>query len=213
MKKTKDIHTGKSLCPVSTSRKKMKKTLYTTAAALALLLSACGGLKNASSNGGKAVETDAVTSATTMTSTAQVTPNDQVLSVKELIGIYANPDNMDAAMKKYGYKVQKDYEIFRVAKYDKMYYKNCRLPQKIVDGKYADYPRALRAGISSYVAVGDDAAMMGVFNDNAYENLVQQVLAAGFHLDMEGNDDIYTNGTYYIACNKSYRTLRITTVS
>ena len=115
--------------------------------------------------------------------------------------------------KKYGYKVQNAYEVFRVAKYDKMYYKNCRLPKKIVDGKFEDYPRALRDGISSYVAVGDGAVMIGVFNDNAYNNLVSQVRAAGFQLDMEGNEDIYTNGSYYIACNKNYRTVRITKVS
>ena len=115
--------------------------------------------------------------------------------------------------KKYGYKVQNAYEVFRVAKYDKMYYKNCRLPKKIVDGKFEDYPRALRDGISRYVAVGDGAVMIGVFNDNAYNNLVSQVRAAGFQLDMEGNEDIYTNGSYYIACNKNYRTVRITKVS
>lgn len=57
------------------------------------------------------------------------------------------------------------------------------------------------------------ALMIGVFNDNAYNNLVSQVRAAGFQLDMEGNEDIYTNGSYYIACNKNYRTVRITKVS
>ena len=31
----------------------------------------------------------------------------------------------------------------------------------------------------------------------------------GFHLDMEGNEDIYTDGKYYIACNKNNRTVRI----
>lgn len=55
--------------------------------------------------------------------------------------------------------------------------------------------------------------MIGVFNDNAYNNLVSQVRAAGFQLDMKGNEDIYTNGSYYIACNKNYRTVRITKVS
>lgn len=62
-------------------------------------------------------------------------------------------------------------------------------------------------------AMGDGAVMIGVFNDNAYNNLVSQVRAAGFQLDMEGNEDIYTNGSYYIACNKNYRTVRITKVS
>lgn len=143
----------------------------------------------------------------------QVTPNDQVISVQELVNMFANADNMDAEMKKYGYKVVSDYEVFRVARYSKMFYKNCRLPKKIVEHKYEDYPRALKAGISSYVAVGDDGVMVGVFNNNAYENLVAQVKANGFRLDMEGNEDIYTNGIYYIACNKSYRTVRVTKVS
>ena len=188
----------------------MKKTLYAPAAALMLLLSACGGLKNASADQSGSTATDATTSATTAAPTEQVTPNDQVLNVEELINAFTDAASMDAAMKKYGYKVQPNYEILRVAKYDKMYYKNCRLPKKIVEGKYEDYPRALRQGISSYVAVGDGAVMVGVFNDNAYTNLVAQVRSAGFTLDMEGNEDIYTNGAYYIACNKNYRTVRIT---
>ena len=51
--------------------------------------------------------------------------------------------------------------------------------------------------------------MLGVFNNNAYQNLVDQVKMNGFTLDMEGNEDIYTNGKYYIACNKNNRTVRI----
>lgn len=188
----------------------MKKTLYAPAAALMLLLASCGGLKNASSEQPGNAATDATTSATTATPAEQVTPNDQLLNVEELVNAFTDATSMDAAMKKYGYKVQPNYEIFRVAKYDKMYYKNCRLPKKIVEGKYEDYPRALRQGISSYVAVGDGAVMVGVFNENAYNNLVAQVRSAGFTLDMEGNEDIYTNGAYYIACNKNYRTVRIT---
>ena len=157
----------------------MKKTLYSSAFALTLLLSSCGLILHTSQGGNDGLQKEA---------TAEVAP-----AVAE--------------------EPVAPYEVFRVAKYDKMYYKNCRLPKKIVDGKFEDYPRALRDGISSYVAVGDGAVMIGVFNDNAYNNLVSQMRAAGFQLDMEGNEDIYTNGSYYIACNKNYRTVRITKVS
>lgn len=191
----------------------MRKIFYASLAAVALLLSSCSALKTSTSGNAAQSATDGTTTATTPADAQSVAPNDQLLSVAELVKVFADPANMDVAMQKYGYKVQHGYEVFRVASYDKMFYKNCRLPKKIVDGKYEDYPRALRAGISSYVAVGDGAVMLGVFNDNAYENLVAQVRAAGFQLDMEGNDDIFTNGIYYIACNKGYRTVRVTKVS
>lgn len=171
-------------------------------------------LDPATSQGGNdGLQKEATAEAAPAVAEEPVAPNDQLLNVEELVSVFTDAAHMDAAMKKYGYKVQNAYEVFRVAKYDKMYYKNCRLPKKIVDGKFEDYPRALRDGISSYVAVGDGAVMIGVFNDNAYNNLVSQVRAAGFQLDMEGNEDIYTNGSYYIACNKNYRTVRITKVS
>lgn len=191
----------------------MRKTFYALAFAATLILSGCGALKTATPSQNASGAADTRTGATTPADAQAVAPNDQLLSVEELVNAFTDPANMDAAMKKYGYKVQGDYEVYRVAKYEKMYYKNCRLPKKIVDGKYENYPRALRAGVSSYVAVGDGAVMVGVFNDNAYENLVSQVRAAGFRLDMEGNDDIYTNGLYYVACNRENRTVRVTKVS
>lgn len=180
-----------------------EKTLYSSAFALTLLLSSCSLIQHTSQGGNDGLQKEATAEAAPAVAEEPVAPNDQLLNVEELVSVFTDAAHMDAAMKKYGYKVQNAYEVFRVAKYDKMYYKNCRLPKKIVDGKFEDYPRALRDGISSYVAVGDGAVMIGVFNDNAYNNLVSQVRATGFQLDMEGNEDIYTNGSYYIACNKT----------
>lgn len=182
----------------------MKKIGITSViAAAALVLAGCATQQ-------KTVET---TPAPAPVETVQVEANAEVMSVKELIGAFADQSDLDATMAKYGYKVKNGYEVFRVDKYNKMFYKNCRLAKVITDGKYEDYPRALRKGISSYVAVKTDNMMLGVFNDNAYQNLVDQVKMNGFRLDMEGNEDIYTDGTYYIACNKSNRTLRIQKVS
>ena len=172
-------------------------------AAVALFLGACSTTqKTWQISKGSGVPVHAV-------DTIRVTPIADVLSIKELVGVFANESDADAAMSKYGYKVKKGYEVFRVDKYDKMYYKNCRLAKIITDGKYDDYPRALKAGISSFVAVKGESMMLGVFNNNAYQNLVDQVKMNGFKLDMEGNEDIYTNGKYYIACNKNNRTVRI----
>ena len=170
---------------------------------IVLLLASCGTAK-------KTTTVTQTTQTVVQTDTlVKVVPNSEVLSIKELIDVFANEADADEAMARYGYKVRKNYEVFRVDKYDKMYYKNCRLPKVITEGKFEDYPRALRAGISSYVAVKGQSMMLGVFNNNAYQNLVDQVKMNGFHLDMEGNEDIYTDGKYYIACNKSNRTVRI----
>lgn len=182
----------------------MKKILFAAVAAVTILLfGACGtAQKTTDASAGAPPQVQSA-------DTVKVEPNSEVLSIKELIGVFADEANADKAMAKYGYKVKKNYEVFRVDKYDKMYYKNCRLAKIITGGKYEDYPRALRAGISSFVAVKGESMMLGVFNNNAYQNLVDQVKMNGFKLDMEGNEDIYTNGKYYIACNKNNRTVRI----
>lgn len=180
----------------------------TLAFAVVALTASCAGSHNSQTTASSPA--DGTTGATVQVDTAvKVTPNDQVLSIKELIEVFADEAGADKAMARYGYKVKSGYEVFRVDKYDRMYYKNCRLAKVITDGKYEDYPRALKAGISSFVAVKGESMMLGVFNNNAYQNLVDQVKMNGFHLDMEGNEDIYTDGKYYIACNKNNRTVRI----
>lgn len=188
-----------------------KRIILSAYIALSILITivGCGSSQSTTNN----TDTTTGTSQQLQPQPEKVTPNSEVLSIKEFIDVFANETSSDSAMAKYGYRMKKNYEVFRVDKYDKMYYKNCRLAKIITDGKYDDYPRALRNGISSYVAVKGESMMLGVFNDNAYQNLVGQVKAEGFNLSMEGNEDIYSNGTYYIACNKNYRTVRIQKVS
>ena len=72
-----------------------------------------------------------------------------------------------------------------------------------------DYPKPMRKGVSSYVAFKDGAIIIAVFNQPAYDNLVAQVKAAGFTLDMPGSEDIYTNGSRTIACYKDGKSVRI----
>ena len=72
-----------------------------------------------------------------------------------------------------------------------------------------DYPKPLRKGVSSYVAFKDGAIIIGVFNQAAYDNLVAQVKAAGFVLDMPGNEDIYKKGGRTIGCYAGAKTVRV----
>ena len=90
-----------------------------------------------------------------------------------------------------------------------MYYKNCRLAKILTAGKYEDYPKPLQKGVSSYVAFQDGAIIIGVFNQGAYENLVAQVKAAGFVLDMPGNEDVYKKDNHTIGCNEGLKTVRV----
>ena len=76
-------------------------------------------------------------------------------------------------------------------------------------GKYEDYPKPLQKGVSSYVAFQDGAVIIGVFNQGAYDNLVAQVKAAGFVLDMPGNEDVYKKGNRTIGCNEGLKTVRV----
>ena len=111
--------------------------------------------------------------------------------------------------KKYGYKLKNNYEVYRLDKFSKMYYKNCSLAKLLTADKYEDYPKPLRKGVSSYIAFKDGALIIAVFNQSAYDNLVAQVKAAGFKLDMPGSEDIYTNGSRTIACYKDGKSIRI----
>ena len=112
-------------------------------------------------------------------------------------------------MKKYGYKLKTNYEVYRLDKFSKMYYKNCALAKLLTADKYEDYPKPMRKGVSSYVAFKDGAIIIAVFNQPAYDNLVAQVKAAGFTLDMPGSEDIYTKGNRTIACYKDGKSVRI----
>ena len=106
----------------------------------------------------------------------------EVISIADALDMYQNPDKVDAITKKYGYKLKTNYEV---------------------------YPKPMRKGVSSYVAFKDGAIIIAVFNQPAYDNLVAQVKAAGFTLDMPGSEDIYTKGNRTIACYKDGKSVRI----
>ena len=111
-----------------------------------------------------------------------VEPLKEVISIADALDMYQNPDKVDAITKKYGYKLKTNYEV---------------------------YPKPMRKGVSSYVAFKDGAIIIAVFNQLAYDNLVAQVKAAGFTLDMPGSEDIYIKGNRTIACYKDGKSVRI----
>ena len=100
--------------------------------------------------------------------------------------MFNHPEKVAPITKKYGYKLKNNYEVYRLDKFSKMYYKNCSLAKLLTADKYEDYPKPLRKGVSSYIAFKDGALIIAVFNQSAYDNLVAQVKAAGFRLDMPG---------------------------
>ena len=142
-------------------------------------------------------------------SVVAVTPMADVVSVVEALDMFNHPEKVAPITKKYGYKLKNNYEVYRLDKFSKMYYKNCSLAKLLTADKYEDYPKPLRKGVSSYIAFKDGALIIDVFNQSAYDNLVAQVKAAGFKLDMPGSEDIYTNGTRTIACYKDGKSIRI----
>lgn len=138
-----------------------------------------------------------------------VEPLKEVITIAEALDMYQNPDKAAAITKKYGYKLKPNYEVYRLDKFSKMYYKNCTLAKLLTVDKYADYPKPMRKGVSSYIAFKDGAIIIAVFNQAAYDNLVGQVKTAGFTLDMPGSEDIYTDGVRTIACYKDGKSVRI----
>ena len=167
---------------------------------LVLILNSCGTPQKA---------TVPVTTPVVKDTVVSVEPLKEVISIAEALEMYQNPDKVDAITKKYGYKLKTNYEVYRLDKFNKMYYKNCVLAKLLTADKYEDYPKPMRKGVSSYVAFKDGAIIIAVFNQPAYDNLVAQVKAAGFTLDMPGSEDIYTNGSHTIACYKDGKSVRI----
>lgn len=180
----------------------MKKNLWIApiVLVLALILNSCGAQQKA---------TAPVTTPVAQEPVVAVEPLKEVISIADALDMYQNPDKVDAIMKKYGYKLKTNYEVYRLDKFSKMYYKNCALAKLLTADKYEDYPKPMRKGVSSYVAFKDGAIIIAVFNQPAYDNLVAQVKAAGFTLDMPGSEDIYTNGSRTIACYKGGKSVRI----
>ena len=167
---------------------------------LALILNSCGTQQKATATVATPVVQEPVVA---------VEPLAEVISIAEALDMYQNPEKVDAITKKYGYKLKTNYEVYRLDKFNKMYYKNCVLAKLLTADKYEDYPKPMRKGVSSYIAFKDGAMLIAVFNQPAYDNLVAQVKAAGFTLDMPGNEDIYKKGNRTIACYKDGKSVRI----
>lgn len=181
---------------------KQRKFIAIALVGAAFVLTGCGMTKKVTSpaNGEPAIQQPTV---------EQVTPEPEVISIAEAVDVFEHPERMAETAKKYGYKLKKDYEIYRLDKFSKLFYKNCRLAKILTANQYEDYPKPLRKGVSSYVAFKEGAIIIGVFNQKAYDNLVAQVKAAGYTLDMPGNEDIYVKGSRRIACYAGAKTVRV----
>ncbi len=186
----------------------MRKTVFIfISAVVAMAFVSCDMLKTAVK---ETVKTDstAVAEVAPRPEIKHVDANPEVISIAEVVGLLDSEDNMEALVKKYGYKTASPYAIYRLDKYSTMLYKNCRLPKAISKNLYDDTPKPLAKGISSYVAIGESITV-AVFNNKAYENLLEQVLGQGFWLDMAGHEDKYTNGKVNIFVFKARKSFRI----
>ena len=181
----------------------MKKTAI-IAFGIAILMTACTTTKTVISQpeAPKAEETTPVVSLPT------VTPSTEFISITEAISLLDNPQQTAELAKKYGYKIINDYAVYRLDAYKPMMYKNCRPAKAMGANVYEDMPKPLRKGVSSYIAMRDDVTI-GVFNEAAYSNLVQQLAATGFTLERDGYEQVFTNGTIMAYCHASRKTVRL----
>ena len=167
---------------------KQKQWITAAMAIMALVLASCGTTQKSA--------TVADATPTPSAVTEKVEASTEFISIAETIDMFESPEKVASITKKYGYKLKENYEI-------------CRLAKILTADKYEDYPKPLRKGVSSYIAFKDGAIIIGVFNQAAYDNLVAQVKAAGFVLDMPGNEDIYKKGERTIGCYEGAKTVRI----
>lgn len=149
-----------------------------------------------------------VATASTEPAVPSVAANAELITIAEAAEAVADVHALDAVAKKYGYKTIDNYAIHRLDSYDKMLYKNCTPAKAMGKGVYADTPKPMKRGTSSYVALGNSITI-GVFNNAAYQNLVDQVRSGGFTLVEEGYEDKYTNGTVDVYCYAARKTVRL----
>lgn len=140
--------------------------------------------------------------------TADANASREFVTVKDAADVLLGRKDLKAIASQYGYKRLDGYAVYRLDSYDTMLYKNCQPAKKVGKGVYADTPKPLSKGTSSYVAVKEDVTV-GVFNQKAYDNLVAQVKNGGFRLVEQGYEDHYTNGQVDVYCYVQRRTVRL----
>ena len=140
--------------------------------------------------------------------TADANASREFVTVKDAADVLLGRKDLKAIASQYGYKRLDGYAVYRLDSYDTMLYKNCQPAKKVGKGVYADTPKPLSKGTSSYVAVKEDVTV-GVFNQKAYDNLVAQVKKGGFRLVEQGYEDHYTNGQVDVYCYAQRRTVRL----
>lgn len=140
--------------------------------------------------------------------TYEVAAHPEVITIAEGIELLKNPDKAQEIAKRHGYKAVGKYGIYRLDNYKMMMFKNCKLPKRLGDGIYDDTPKPLVKGTSSYVALNDDV-LIAVFNNTAFQNLVDQVKGLGFSLVEQGYEDKYTLGNTAIYVYPARKSVRI----
>lgn len=187
----------------------MKNKILTLFSVVAVVLTTAGcGSKKPLAN----QPTSDVSAATETSVPAEVTAdanaNREFVTVKDAADVLLGRKDLKAIAAQYGYKRLDGYAVYRLDSYDTMLYKNCQPAKKVSKGVYADTPKPLSKGTSSYVAVKEDVTV-GVFNQKAYDNLVGQVKNGGFRLVEQGYEDHYTNGQVDVYCYAQRRTVRL----
>ncbi len=186
----------------------MKKIVFLCAVvAVMLAFTGCGTTKQVVQDVATK-DTAAVNVVEKTAKTYHVDAHPEVISIAEAITLLTNKDAASVIAKKYKYKMKAPYGIYRLDRYDTMLYKNCRLPRALAKNIYEDSPKPQAKGTSSYVAI-DSTITVAVFNNKAYDNLLEQVKGLGFTLAETGYEDRYTNGVIDIYCYGTRKSVRI----
>lgn len=174
----------------------------------ASMMTSCLTLKVTSNTTVQKPETAETQPKTETPATYYVEPHPDVITIKEAISLLSSPAEAAAIAKAHGYKAMGKYAIYRLDSYEQMMYKNCRLPKKLGENIYEDTPKPLAKGTSSYVALNGNV-LIAVFNNTAYQNLVEQIKGLGFTLTEQGYEDKYMLGTTAIYVYPARKSIRI----
>ena len=187
----------------------MKNKILTLFSVVAVVLTTAGcGSKKPLANQSTSDVPAAIETSVPVEVTPDANASREFVTVKDAADVLLGRKDLKAIAAQYGYKRLDGYAVYRLDSYDTMLYKNCQPAKKMGKGVYADTPKPLSKGTSSYVAVKEDVTV-GVFNQKAYDNLVAQVKNGGFRLVEQGYEDHYTNGQVDVYCYAQRRTVRL----
>ena len=92
------------------------------------------------------------------------------------------PSTVQNIMKKYGYKMEKSYYVYRAFNFQPLYYKNCSFAESWIENNsvnYSEVPSAEAKGVPSFIGIDSETLYIAPFTMSAFEDYLKQIKDIG----------------------------------